>query len=223
MDLLTAFGLFAVTAMVVCYALKGRRQWYVLGLANSCLLGSAYGFLQGAWPLGVGAAIWSIVAFRRFWSVWKIDPSKSLDFGQCGFCGQPLSSNDRQRTFSIDELVGILVRSGLATEQEAAEYLRRYRDEYLKTTRMPDTITAFCRFLVANDILTTWQCWKLRNGQWKGFYLDDFVIIDFQGKNHEFSYYLARDTRDDAIVVLEITPMNRAKGPETEYRVHHHF
>jgi len=45
MDTLTIFGLFA----------------------GSCLLGSAYGFLQGAWPFGLVEAIWAIVAARRLW------------------------------------------------------------------------------------------------------------------------------------------------------------
>jgi hypothetical protein len=50
MDALALFGLFAVTAMLACYALEDRSAWYVLGLAGACALGSIYGFLQGAWP-----------------------------------------------------------------------------------------------------------------------------------------------------------------------------
>jgi hypothetical protein len=67
MDGLTLFGLFAVTAMLVTYALESRSHWYVLGFAAACLLGSIYGFLQGAWPFGVVEAIWALVAVRR-WS-----------------------------------------------------------------------------------------------------------------------------------------------------------
>ena len=53
MDGLTAFGLFSVTAMLVCYALENRSPWYTLAFAVSCALGSLYGFMQGAWPLGL--------------------------------------------------------------------------------------------------------------------------------------------------------------------------
>jgi len=67
MDRLTIFGLFAVTAMLVTYALEKRSHWFILGFAGSCMLGSAYGFLQGAWPFGLVEAIWSIVAIRRWW------------------------------------------------------------------------------------------------------------------------------------------------------------
>jgi hypothetical protein len=65
-NLLTAFGLFAVMAMLVFYALEKRSRWFVLAFAGSCGLASAYGFLQGAWPFGVVEAIWSIVALRRW-------------------------------------------------------------------------------------------------------------------------------------------------------------
>lgn len=65
MDALTAFGLFSVTAMLVCYALEGRSPWFTLAFAVSCALGSLYGFLQGAWPFGLIEAIWAVVAFWR--------------------------------------------------------------------------------------------------------------------------------------------------------------
>ncbi len=66
MNRLTAFGLFAVTMMVVCYALEKRSRRYVLAFAVSCVLGSIYGFLQGAWPFGLVEGIWSVIAFRRW-------------------------------------------------------------------------------------------------------------------------------------------------------------
>jgi hypothetical protein len=66
MDALTAFGLFAVTMMLVCYALEDRSPWFVLAFAASCALGSAYGFLQGAWPFGLVEAIWSVIAVQRW-------------------------------------------------------------------------------------------------------------------------------------------------------------
>jgi hypothetical protein len=56
----------AVTAMVVTYALESRSHWFVLGFAVACALGSAYGFLQGAWPFGLVEAVWSVIALRRW-------------------------------------------------------------------------------------------------------------------------------------------------------------
>jgi 4-amino-4-deoxy-L-arabinose transferase-like glycosyltransferase len=64
---LSAFGLCAVTLMLVTYALEARSRWYILAFAFACGLGSAYGFLQGAWPFGLVEAVWSVVAVRRWW------------------------------------------------------------------------------------------------------------------------------------------------------------
>jgi hypothetical protein len=65
-DRLTGFGLFAVTAMLVTYALENRSHWFILAFAGACVLGSIYGFLQGAWPFGLVEAIWAIVAAYRW-------------------------------------------------------------------------------------------------------------------------------------------------------------
>jgi len=62
----TAFGLFAVTAMMVFYALENRSHHFILAFAGACVLASMYGFLQGAWPFGVVEVVWSIVAVRRW-------------------------------------------------------------------------------------------------------------------------------------------------------------
>jgi len=66
MDDLTLFGLIAVTAMLVFYALEDRSPWFVLAFAAACALASTYGFLQGAWPFGAVEAVWTLVALRRF-------------------------------------------------------------------------------------------------------------------------------------------------------------
>ena len=67
MNPLTIFGLFAVTCMLITYALEKRSAWFILLFAGSCVMGSAYGFLQGAWPFGLVEAVWSAVAVRRWW------------------------------------------------------------------------------------------------------------------------------------------------------------
>jgi hypothetical protein len=67
MDGLAAFGLLAVTAMLVTYAVEDRSPWFILAFAGACALGSVYGFLQGAWPFGLVEAIWALVAARRWW------------------------------------------------------------------------------------------------------------------------------------------------------------
>jgi hypothetical protein len=66
MSALSLFGLLAVTAMLVTYAFEERSRWFTLAFAGACALGSAYGFLQGAWPFGIVEAIWAIVALDKW-------------------------------------------------------------------------------------------------------------------------------------------------------------
>ena len=66
MDPLSAFGLLAVIAMLVFYALEDRSPWFVLAFAGACGLASIYGFLQGAWPFGLVEAAWLLVALHRW-------------------------------------------------------------------------------------------------------------------------------------------------------------
>lgn len=66
MDALTAFGLFAVSLMLVSYAMEQRAAIWTLVFAGACALGSAYGFLQGAWPFGLVEAVWCGVALIKW-------------------------------------------------------------------------------------------------------------------------------------------------------------
>jgi hypothetical protein len=66
LSVLTAFGLFAVTAMLIFYAMEKRSPWFIFAFALACVLASVYGFLQGAWPFGAVEAVWSVVALRRW-------------------------------------------------------------------------------------------------------------------------------------------------------------
>lgn len=66
MDVLTLFGLVAVSAMLVFYALEDQSAWFILAFAFACGMASIYGFLQGAWPFGVLETIWAGVAIHRW-------------------------------------------------------------------------------------------------------------------------------------------------------------
>jgi hypothetical protein len=66
MDALTAFGVAALSFMMLMYALEARGRTFVLAFAAGCALSSVYGFISGAWPFGVVEAIWTVIALRRF-------------------------------------------------------------------------------------------------------------------------------------------------------------
>ncbi len=63
--MITAFGIVALTFMMLMYTAERRGPGFVLAFAVGCALSSAYGFLSGAWPFGVVEAIWCVIALRR--------------------------------------------------------------------------------------------------------------------------------------------------------------
>jgi hypothetical protein len=64
MDSLLLFGLFAVIAMMVCYALESCSHWFVLAFPGTCCPGIDLSFLQGAGrlPLLVAGDVVGLVA-----------------------------------------------------------------------------------------------------------------------------------------------------------------
>jgi len=64
---LTIYGVVALSFMMTMYALERRGSKFVLAFAVGCALSSTYGFLSGAWPFGVVAGLWTIIALRRYW------------------------------------------------------------------------------------------------------------------------------------------------------------
>lgn len=66
MSALTAFGLVAVTAMMVFYWLEERWAGFTLAFGIACLAASAYGWLSGAWPFGIVELVWAGLATVRW-------------------------------------------------------------------------------------------------------------------------------------------------------------
>ena len=66
MDGVTAFGVVALTVMMVMYALEKRGRNFILAFAVGCAALSVYGFLAGVWPFGVVEANWCVIVVKRF-------------------------------------------------------------------------------------------------------------------------------------------------------------
>jgi eukaryotic-like serine/threonine-protein kinase len=116
----------------------------------------------------------------------------------------------------IDQFTTLLTNSRLIERAEAEGLAAVFQNECRKLNT-PITVEMFCDFLIASDRLTAWQCDKLRLGRWKGFYVDDYVILGHLGKDHVSSYCKARNTTDGALVRLAVTPSSRP--PFFEYRI----
>ena len=67
MNPLTIFGLFAVTAMLVFYALEKRSHWFILAFAGSACSARPMDFFKAPGRSVLVEAVWSVVAVRRWW------------------------------------------------------------------------------------------------------------------------------------------------------------
>jgi eukaryotic-like serine/threonine-protein kinase len=103
---------------------------------------------------------------------------------------------------AMDKFLGYCSLSGLLDFERVAEAYQAFHNE----RPAHSTVEDFCDFLVRQQILTTWQCDKLRNGRWKGFFLDHFKLLEFVSVGETTSKYVAEDLRTNRRVVLVITP-----------------
>jgi hypothetical protein len=104
----------------------------------------------------------------------------------------------------------LLRRSGLLDKAGIRKARKLYRLDAVGESELDK----LCSHLVANGILTEWQCGKLRKGRWKGFFLDNYMIMDHIGKDENRAYYLAEDSETGRLVSMAVTPPNRVQGPD---------
>src|SRR6476659_4939528 len=103
----------------------------------------------------------------------------------------------------VAEFVTILAKSDLCNKHEAEALLNRFREKHGEGQNLVDE---FCEFLIATNLFTAFHCDMLRKGKWKGFYMDNYLLLERIGKDTEFTYYKARDARDGKLVRLTVEP-----------------
>jgi len=102
----------------------------------------------------------------------------------------------------LDKFLELLQRSGLASPSEVVSWCAEFplsgTDEH--------AVDELCRHLTGKGVLTTWQCDKLRQGKWKGFFLDGYCFLRQIGKDETSSTYLCREVDTERHVAMRITP-----------------
>jgi eukaryotic-like serine/threonine-protein kinase len=121
----------------------------------------------------------------------------------------------------FDRFLILVSASGLLKPADLQEAVEHFRQETQASSTDQCNVTAFCNVLVATGKLTTWQCGKLRDGRYKGFFLDNYKLLDNVGVKGMHSEFLAEDVATKRRVVLCITPPTIAplKDGKPEYRV----
>ena len=125
--------------------------------------------------------------------------------------GSPTPEDD------MDIFLRSIRSSRLINETRLERLASEFRKSEVATGRL--AVALFASILVEKGELTCWQCAKLRNGQFNGFFCDEFKLVDCMGYDRERNYYLAELVNSGRRVVLAFRPDGTAKN----YEVLKHF
>ena len=108
----------------------------------------------------------------------------------------------------VENFLADVLKSNLVTLDELNVLCTDFLAESSALNREP-TFEALCEFLISTGRLTVWQCERLKEGRWKGFFLDQYKLLNILETDEEFSYYLAEETSTKRRFKLKISPKSR--------------
>jgi hypothetical protein len=117
----------------------------------------------------------------------------------------------------------LLLASGLVSEEKLATLINDFLGPH------PDnppfyTVDDFSQFLVANKVITEWQADKLKEGRYKGFFIDHYILADHI-RNDEvedkkwYATYLVFDTQNNRYVQLRWLRSIGEPHPPKKYEI----
>ena len=112
----------------------------------------------------------------------------------------PFNRGPKARREDVERFLTLVVKSGLVASAELADECARCDADQTS----PSALDGLCDYLASKSVLTKWQCDKLRNGKWKGFFLDGYCILELIGKDTTTCTYLVRDVRSSKRMSMRI-------------------
>ncbi|HEY1784785.1 MAG TPA: hypothetical protein VGG30_04520 [Pirellulales bacterium] len=124
------------------------------------------------------------------------------------------SGKDKFRQVVLD-----LGRSGLIASFD--DTLRVYHDRAEAEQKYPTQVTDLGCWLIARDLVTSWQFENIRKGRWQGFFeLPGYRLLDHLEIDQAYSYYLVERIDTGRRAVARVTPKARSKVPgATEFKI----
>ncbi|MBN1912472.1 MAG: hypothetical protein JW818_22310 [Pirellulales bacterium] len=119
----------------------------------------------------------------------------------------------RPRTLS--GFCNVLAASGLLDEQQIESTFRDFQSTQ-GDGESTAAIHAFTSYLIDRGHLTRWQCRKLLDGRFKGFFMDGYVLRDYVDSNDTCNRYLAVEITTGqskvlAVVLPSLIPLEEGK------------
>lgn len=100
---------------------------------------------------------------------------------------------------SIGEFVELLKKSQLVQSDEIDAFVAKHSIK---------DVDQFINVLAIRQpfLLTQWQCDKIRDGKWKGFFLDNYKLLGHSHYDDHRSYYVAECQQTKKLAMLAIIP-----------------
>lgn len=123
-------------------------------------------------------------------------------------------------TTDVDRLLAHALASNLVSQRDLQQAYARWHSA-ARGFRADKTAAAFGDYLVEHQLLTRWQCDRLRAGKYRGFFLDNYKVVEYLRKEGTDDKYLATDLDNGERVVLAVAPPSIApfKNGRPGYRI----
>ena len=125
-------------------------------------------------------------------------------------------------TTPVGRFVGLAHASGLVAKEELQRACNDFESVAGPSGTDPGSVEAFCEFLVAREIFTPWQCEKLKEGRYKGFFVachTRYRILSWVRTEEEYTVYLVEDTQTKAHLHMRVTPPSRLPGDTGKFQI----
>ena len=111
---------------------------------------------------------------------------------------------------ALQQFQGFALLSGLLNLDQLSEAFSEFRAIRQPDLNERDLLDGFSTFLIERRLLTDWQCSKLRNGQYKGFYLGGCQLLSPISHDELTNVYLAEEAATGVSVKVVVTPPERS-------------
>ncbi|MCA9208709.1 MAG: serine/threonine protein kinase, partial [Planctomycetales bacterium] len=108
---------------------------------------------------------------------------------------------------SVQRFIELLRRSKLANRQQIEAVIDEIKTNH--GGKVPSDASLVAQAFLDADVLTQWQCDKLRDGRYRGFFLDKYKLLRQIGRGGMSTVYLAEHTLMHRSVAVKVLPKHR--------------
>jgi hypothetical protein len=115
---------------------------------------------------------------------------------------------------SIEEFSELLIKSELVNQRKFESLYTSFINSFASQSTAGISLTSWISYLIKEDVVSCWQCFKLRQRKYKGFFLDQYKLIDFHGLQEGGNVYLVEKEPGQRLIKLWVQNVGKGKGQD---------